>query len=175
MYYTVSYFTGLFYAVVRHISTLFIDNKDSVFCNTLSYKDFANNLDHNKPLTSSYQICETTHLHRRKWHQADRPHLSRNPTQNHRRLCRLKNLLDCKQKNNKTLADDCDTSHYKIHKQQQTANMLTIRQAISHITLVNRHYSAKYLFLFQYYINLFWLSTIVVSSLLQNVDNCLIL
>ena len=116
MYYTVRYFTGLFYAVVRQISMLFIENKDSVCCNTLSYKDFANNLDHNKPLTNFYQICETTHLHRRKWHQADRPHLSRNPTQNHRRLCRLKNLLDCKQKNNKTLADDCDTSHYKIHK-----------------------------------------------------------
>ena len=26
------YFTGIFYAVVRQISTLFIDNKDSVFC-----------------------------------------------------------------------------------------------------------------------------------------------
>ena len=32
MYYTVYYFTGIFYAVVRHISMLFIDNKDSVFC-----------------------------------------------------------------------------------------------------------------------------------------------
>ena len=32
MYYTVCYFTGIFYAVVRHISMLFIDNKDSVFC-----------------------------------------------------------------------------------------------------------------------------------------------
>ena len=30
MYYTVSYFTGIFYAVVRHITMLFIDNKDSV-------------------------------------------------------------------------------------------------------------------------------------------------
>ena len=26
------YFTGIFYAVVRHISMLSIDNKDSVFC-----------------------------------------------------------------------------------------------------------------------------------------------
>ena len=32
MYYTVYYFTGIFYAVVRQISMLFIDNKDSVFC-----------------------------------------------------------------------------------------------------------------------------------------------
>ena len=32
MYYTVCYFTGLFYAIVRQISVLFIDNKDSVFC-----------------------------------------------------------------------------------------------------------------------------------------------
>ena len=32
MYYTVCYFTGIFYAVVRQISMLFIDNKDSVFC-----------------------------------------------------------------------------------------------------------------------------------------------
>ena len=30
MYYTVCYFTGLFYAVVRQISMLFVDNKDSV-------------------------------------------------------------------------------------------------------------------------------------------------
>ena len=33
MYYTVCYFTGIFYAVVRHISMSLIDNKDSVFCN----------------------------------------------------------------------------------------------------------------------------------------------
>ena len=32
MYYTVCYFTGIFYAVVRKISMLFIDNKDFVFC-----------------------------------------------------------------------------------------------------------------------------------------------
>ena len=34
MCYTVGYFTGVFYAVARHISVymLFIDNKDSVFC-----------------------------------------------------------------------------------------------------------------------------------------------
>ena len=32
MYYTVCYFTGLFYVVIRQISMLFIDNKDSVFC-----------------------------------------------------------------------------------------------------------------------------------------------
>ena len=31
-YYTVCYFTCTFYAVVRQISMLFIDNKDSVFC-----------------------------------------------------------------------------------------------------------------------------------------------
>ena len=31
MYYTVCCFTGIFYAIVRHISMLFIDNKDSVF------------------------------------------------------------------------------------------------------------------------------------------------
>ena len=32
MYYTVCYFTGIFYAVVRQILMLFIDNKDSAFC-----------------------------------------------------------------------------------------------------------------------------------------------
>ena len=32
MYYTVCYFTGIFCAVVRQISMLFIDNKDSEFC-----------------------------------------------------------------------------------------------------------------------------------------------
>ena len=32
MYYTVCYLTGTFYAVVRQISMLFIDNKISVFC-----------------------------------------------------------------------------------------------------------------------------------------------
>ena len=31
MDYTVCYFTGIFYAVVRQISMLFIDSKDSVF------------------------------------------------------------------------------------------------------------------------------------------------
>ena len=31
MYYTVCYFTGIFYAVERQISMLFIDNKDSVY------------------------------------------------------------------------------------------------------------------------------------------------
>ena len=31
-YYTVCYFTCIFYAVVSQISILFIDNKDSVFC-----------------------------------------------------------------------------------------------------------------------------------------------
>ena len=31
-YYIVCYFTRIFYAVVRQISLLFIDNKDSVFC-----------------------------------------------------------------------------------------------------------------------------------------------
>ena len=32
MSYMVRYFTGIFYAVVRQISMLLIDNKDSVFC-----------------------------------------------------------------------------------------------------------------------------------------------
>ena len=32
MYYTVCYFTGIFKAVVRQISILFTDNKDSLFC-----------------------------------------------------------------------------------------------------------------------------------------------
>ena len=32
MCYTVCYLTGIFYAVVRQISVLFIDNKISVFC-----------------------------------------------------------------------------------------------------------------------------------------------
>ena len=32
MYYTVCYFTCIFYAVIRQVSMLFIDNKDSVFC-----------------------------------------------------------------------------------------------------------------------------------------------
>ena len=36
MYYTVCYFTGIFYAVVRQISMLFIDNKDSVHGVTFS-------------------------------------------------------------------------------------------------------------------------------------------
>ena len=31
MYYTMCYFTDIFYAVVRQISMLFIDTKDSVF------------------------------------------------------------------------------------------------------------------------------------------------
>ena len=31
MYYTVCYFTGIFYAVVRQSSMLFIDNKYSVY------------------------------------------------------------------------------------------------------------------------------------------------
>ena len=31
MYYTVCYFTGIFYAFVRQISMLFTDNKDFVF------------------------------------------------------------------------------------------------------------------------------------------------
>ena len=35
-YYTVCYFTSISYAVVRHISVLFVDNKDSAFC-ILSY------------------------------------------------------------------------------------------------------------------------------------------
>ena len=33
MFYTLCVFIGIFYAVVRQISMLFIDNKDSVFCN----------------------------------------------------------------------------------------------------------------------------------------------
>ena len=33
MCYTVCYLTGIFYAVVKQISMLFIDNKISVFCN----------------------------------------------------------------------------------------------------------------------------------------------
>ena len=40
MYYTVCYCTGIFYAVVRQISMLFIDNKDSVFC--ILYSDLMN-------------------------------------------------------------------------------------------------------------------------------------
>ena len=36
MYYTACYFTGIFYAVVRQISMLFIGNKDSVFCTVFS-------------------------------------------------------------------------------------------------------------------------------------------
>ena len=36
MYYTVCYVTGIFYAVVREISLLFIDNKASVFCIVLN-------------------------------------------------------------------------------------------------------------------------------------------
>ena len=35
MYYTVYYFTGIFYAVVRQISMLIIDNKDSVVCSLM--------------------------------------------------------------------------------------------------------------------------------------------
>ena len=35
MYYTVYYFTGIFYAVVRQISMLVIDNKDSVVCSLM--------------------------------------------------------------------------------------------------------------------------------------------
>ena len=33
MYYTVCYFPCIFYAVIRQISMLFINNKDCVFCN----------------------------------------------------------------------------------------------------------------------------------------------
>ena len=33
----VCYFTGIFHVVVRQISMLFIDNKDSVFCKTVVY------------------------------------------------------------------------------------------------------------------------------------------
>ena len=32
LYCVLGYFTGIFYAVVRHMSMLFIDNTDSVFC-----------------------------------------------------------------------------------------------------------------------------------------------
>ena len=35
-YNTSCYFTGILYAVVRQISVLFIDNKDSVFCTVFS-------------------------------------------------------------------------------------------------------------------------------------------
>ena len=38
MYYTVCYFTGIFYAVVRQISILFIDNKDSLLCTLMARK-----------------------------------------------------------------------------------------------------------------------------------------
>ena len=38
MYYTVCYFTGIFYAVVRHISMLFIANEDFVFCTLMRKK-----------------------------------------------------------------------------------------------------------------------------------------
>ena len=37
MYYTVCYLTGIFYAVVRQIFMLFIDNKISVFCVYVCY------------------------------------------------------------------------------------------------------------------------------------------
>ena len=40
MYYTVCYFTGIFYAVLRQISVLFIDNKDSVLCILYHIKDY---------------------------------------------------------------------------------------------------------------------------------------
>ena len=35
MYYCVCYFTGIFYAVIRHISMLLVDNKDSVFSRSI--------------------------------------------------------------------------------------------------------------------------------------------
>ena len=38
MSYTAYYFTGIFYADVRQISMLFIDNKDSVFCKVLAIR-----------------------------------------------------------------------------------------------------------------------------------------
>ena len=38
-YYTVCYFTCIFYAVVRQISMLFIGNKDSVFCTAMTLND----------------------------------------------------------------------------------------------------------------------------------------
>ena len=46
MYYTVCYFTGIVYAVVRQISMLFIDDKEStcVGCR-LSYSDKLTNLE----------------------------------------------------------------------------------------------------------------------------------
>ena len=40
MYYTVCYLTGIFYAVVRQISMLFIDNKISVLCILYNYSPY---------------------------------------------------------------------------------------------------------------------------------------
>ena len=39
MYYTVCYLTGIFYAVVRQISMLFIDNEIAVFCKNKEEKN----------------------------------------------------------------------------------------------------------------------------------------
>ena len=41
MYYTVCHFTGIIYALVRQISMLFVDNKDSVVC--IHYYQLENN------------------------------------------------------------------------------------------------------------------------------------
>ena len=44
MYYTVCYLTGIFHAVVRQISMLIIDSKDSVFlyfCKGLKFRTFS--------------------------------------------------------------------------------------------------------------------------------------
>ena len=51
MYYTVSYFIGIFHAVVRQISMLLIDNKDSVlFCPVLMLVDRASDERHSSKL-----------------------------------------------------------------------------------------------------------------------------
>ena len=50
-YYTVSYFIGIFYAVVRQISMLLIDNKDSVvLCPVLMSADRASDERHSSEL-----------------------------------------------------------------------------------------------------------------------------
>ena len=56
MYYTVCYFTGIFYAVVRQSSMLFIDNKYSVF--SVYHKSAVKDVSHRLHVDNWHTIAE---------------------------------------------------------------------------------------------------------------------
>ena len=60
MYYTVCSFTGIFYAVVRHISMLFIVNTDSVFCSHVWHPTFTLNGIKKEVLDKILLFCRIT-------------------------------------------------------------------------------------------------------------------